>query len=141
MTEFQVVQMFYNLGLQHALKYRSIYEAINYGALDPYLNGDAGEHYAYTAGFEGADMPYKVRGWRYGDIPASGCSYNYREDAPEAGVSLVETACGLKTQDPMTLAHLVAAGRPVVRVEGWLNTARRGGDGEPLVFWARKIKD
>jgi len=92
----------------------------------------------YEAGLRNAEMPYLVTGWRYGDIPACGYSYNYRDDRPEAGVSLMATDCGIKSQDAVS-AMFISPNRPVVRVRGYLHTFRRGSDGEPLVLFADPI--
>jgi hypothetical protein len=94
---------------------------------------------ALEAGFTGKEMPRLVTGWRYGNIPSCGYSYNYADDRPEGGVSLMETDCGLKTADALS-ALFISANRPVVKVEGWLNTVERGSDGEPLVMWAEKAE-
>lgn len=102
-------------------------------------NADLGCLIAMQAGYLGQPMPYKVTGWRYGHIPACGQSRNFADDRLEPGISLMETDCGLKTQDGISGLFIAASGRPVVRVEGYLNTVATGSDGEPLVFWAKEI--
>jgi hypothetical protein len=99
-------------------------------------------HTAYTfmaAGLAGAKMPYIVTGWRYGHIPASGLSFNARDDRPESGVSVMAVDGGEEIQDRLS-ALFIAVGRPVVQVRGYLNTIARGSDGEPLLLDAGEIK-
>lgn len=81
------------------------------------------------------DFP-EVTGWRYGDIPINGKSTNYRDECCERGVSLVQIDGEDETK---SFATLGAAGRPKVRVRGYL-LPWRGSDGEPLVTGAQKIK-
>lgn len=81
----------------------------------------------------------KVRGWRYGEIPAEGRSYNHRDNEPEDGVSLMELedgCCG--SRDAISAMFIEAESRPVVWCEGYL-LPHRGSDGEPLILGARKI--
>lgn len=81
----------------------------------------------------------KVRGWRYGDIPAEGRSYNHRDNEPEDGVSLMELEEGTRSQDEISAMFIEAGNRPVVWCEGYL-LPHRGSDGEPLILGARKIE-
>lgn len=89
----------------------------------------------FEAGRLGHDFPAWVTGWRYGNIPECGQSYNYRDNRPEDGVSVMEIDGGEQTQDKIS-AFFVANGRPVVKVAGYLNPYRRGADGEPLLVCA-----
>ena len=91
-----------------------------------------------SAGFLGKEKPYIVTGWRYGNIPQCGYSYNYSADRPENGISLMETDNGLKTDDLLS-AEFISIGRKVVKVIGILNTFQTGSDGEPLVWDAEII--
>jgi hypothetical protein len=95
----------------------------------------------FEAGLVGAKKPHKVTGWRYGNIPAIGHSYNYRDDRPESGVSLMELDGDMSAYniDEISTMFIAASGRPKVRVSGYLNTVRTGSDGEPLVFDAKNI--
>jgi hypothetical protein len=137
MNRQQTIEKYYEMGKNHSEMYTSVRQAVEYGEAELMWIGTE-ELIAYEAGLLGCEMPHKVTGWRYGHIPANGHSYNYRDDRAEAGVSLMETDCGLKTADP--LMNVMAGSRPRVRVEGWLNTIKRGSDGEPLVFWAKEIE-
>jgi len=92
-----------------------------------------------SAGMCGAEMPYMVTGWRYGHVPAIGHSYNYAADRPEQGVSLMAVDGGQTAVDLISTAFL-SAGRPVVRVRGYLNTIETGSDGEPLLLDAVEIE-
>jgi hypothetical protein len=92
---------------------------------------------AYQVGYAGCDSLPKVRGWRYGHLPASGRSYNHRDEHVERGVSLMALETGEETQDAIS-AVFIAQGREQVWVEGYL-LPWRGSDGEPLVIDAREI--
>jgi len=94
----------------------------------------------FEIGLAGAEMPYKVTGWRYGNIPKEGKSYNFREGQFESGVSLMEVYGGKKTQDEFSAMFIKAKNRPIVKVTGYLNTLNTGADGEPLLLDATKIE-
>lgn len=83
--------------------------------------------------------PRIVRGWRYGEIPADGRSFNYRDNEPEDGVSLMELEDGCGSQDAISAMFIEAQDRPIVWCEGYL-LPHRGSDGEPLICGARKIE-
>jgi hypothetical protein len=138
MTRSEAIEKAYKMGQQHTGIYSSVNEAVD---CDPELYKFPVEMMiAYEAGFSGCEMPYTVTGWRYGNIPTSGASHNYAEGKQEAGVSLMEADNGMKTQDALSAMFITAKNRPVVKVTGYLNTVKRGSDGEPLVFWASEIK-
>jgi hypothetical protein len=92
---------------------------------------------ALVAGMLGLPAPRKVSGWRYGHIPTSGKSYNARDQRLEMGVSVMAIDGGDETQDQ--IAAMFYSNRPVVKITGWLNTVSKGGDGEPLVMYAKEI--
>jgi hypothetical protein len=100
---------------------------------------------AFSAAFHGVEkLPY-VRGWRYGELNERGNSQNYRDDAPEAGVSMMavtERADGGPLPDgpgdEVSTMFVAASGAKPIVVEGWL-IPRRGSDGEPLLIGARKV--
>lgn len=92
----------------------------------------------FSMGYNGHPLPMLVRGWRYGNIPTSGRSYNARDDKREQGVSMVWVETGEETADSVSLMF-IKPGRAVVWAEGWL-LPWKGSDGEPLLFDARKIK-
>jgi hypothetical protein len=138
-SEQQLVDQFYAMGQALRLSYRSFRELVMYANL-PRECDDMGVMIALQAGFEGREKPYQVRGWRYGHIMSRGRSHNYADDRPEPGVSLMATDCGLTTGDQFSALFIEAKGAPKVRVEGWLNTVKRGSDGEPLVFLAREVR-
>ena len=89
----------------------------------------------FEAGVLGASAPRYVTGWRFGSLP-TGSSYNYRDGHPEAGVSLMQIDGEPAVETLFVLFN--AAGRPRVRVGGWL-ISRTGSDGEPLVVGAEEI--
>lgn len=95
----------------------------------------------FTAGHKGHDLPQWVTGWRYGNVPQCGVSYNYRDDKPEPGISMMEitTPDGNKivTKDKL-FAIFNGGGRPQVHAAGWLHFDR-GSDGEPMLVDAVQI--
>lgn len=81
----------------------------------------------------GYAMPEWVTGWRYGKVPACGYSYNFRDQRPEAGVSL---ACVDGVGDTSDGTYALFNGAQVkVRVGGYM-LRDTGSDGEPLVVAA-----
>ncbi len=92
----------------------------------------------FEHGYHGLPFPEYVTGWRYGDIPPSGQSYNFRDQIAEHGVSVMEVYAAngaVETVDKVS-AMFCAAGRTRVDVAGYLNGLRRGSDGEPLLICA-----
>jgi hypothetical protein len=117
------------------------YEDIVYGGLVPeYYFYDSLTNFFFDCGYSGADLPQWVSGWRYGNIPEGGKSYNYRDDRPEYGVSVMQVDGGEQTQDKIS-ALFIANGRPSVKVAGWLNPLEKGSDGEPLLMGAVTIAE
>jgi len=101
---------------------------------------------AFWEGVRGKDRLRFVRGWRFGRVPARGYSHNYRDDTPEAGVSLMEVTAVADDgplpsgpSDRVSKMFIEASNKPRVWVEGWLISAR-GSDGEPLVVGAREVE-
>jgi len=114
------------------------YEDIIYGDLAPGVNFDHFEtNVWFEAGREGCKMPQWRTGWRYGDIPEGGRSKNYRDNTLEQGVSLM----AIDGQPPIkTLSEFGVKHRPIICVAGWENPLEVGGDGEPLLIGARRIR-
>ena len=92
----------------------------------------------FNIGLSGAEMPFEVKAWRYGKMPATGWSYNYRDGFAEDGLSVMECE-GRKTQDALGAMFFTA--RPRVFVRGLLNTRKTGSDGEPLLLAAVEITE
>lgn len=75
---------------------------------------------------------------RFGDIPESGCSYNHKDDHPEAGVSVYAAwllpgntvAIDLRGQDSLS-AMFIISNRPACQVTGIV--VATGSDGEPIL--------
>ena len=91
---------------------------------------------SYEAGREGKEMPEFLEGWRYGDIPSEGKSYNYRDQRKEYGTSMMEVnhkGEKKETQDQLGTMFGMRE-RPKRRLMGWLNTVRKGADEEPLLL-------
>jgi len=120
----------YNLGKQTADK---SYTDICYsGDVPEWVFDDTDANEFFEAGRAGYELPTYGTGWRYGAIPESGRSYNYRDDRLERGVSVMQLDGGEKIK---TLAELNSLStRPIVRVSGYVNPSDCGGDGEPLLI-------
>jgi len=120
---------------QRASGVRDVGEAwINaYGWFSPHDADTRTEAAFFVEGFRERPLPRWVTGWRYGDIPASGVSTNYRDNRSEGGVSMMQLD-GDDEQTDGTFA-LFNGGRDRVRVGGWL-IEERGADGEPLIVGA-----
>jgi hypothetical protein len=118
------------------------YEDIIYGDLAPdsYFFNDVLNLF-FEAGKSGRTIPPYVTGWRYGNIPACGKSYNYRDQRPEPGVSLMAIdGDEMQPTDGISIMFIAAQNRPVVKVSGWLHF-KRGSDGEPCLVSATEIKE
>ena len=99
----------------------------------------------FLAGLEGRPMPKKVRGYRYGGLPpvnkitGTRCSWNYREDKSEMGVSMAAIE-GCKEIFSFAILGCIDEGRPKVYCEGYLSWIS-GGDSEPLLVAAKEIPE
>lgn len=123
------------------------YNSAEYAIRDPDFGDalmmyDLPEHVAFSAGMTGKDKPYWVHGWRYGEIPSGGQSFNFQDGTLESGLSVMALSNGMSTPDPsfeMFGGSRVGGGlsNPIY-VSGFLNTTRTGADGEPLLLWAEK---
>ncbi|MDR1298934.1 MAG: hypothetical protein LBJ84_01615, partial [Oscillospiraceae bacterium] len=83
------------------------------------------------AGFHGKE-PEFAYGRRYGKIPESGRSFNYADNSPEDGVSILPNTSRDKVYD------MWYGDEPMVYVSGWY-FGDRGSDGEPLLLDAKAI--
>lgn len=96
-----------------------------------------------TEGFLGQEIPKWVRGYRRGEIPEGGQSYNYRDQEKHAGVSIMGIIGEDKNNElagmPAEIHELFFNDRKMVIVEGW-KLSRKGADGESLLAGAIKIK-
>ena len=118
-TEQQInyLKRAYNLGRKHA------------------ENGDYCSWYtprlemAYNCGYDGTGIDFDtiVTGYRYGYTP-SGCSYNYRDNRKEAGVSLAAI-----NGQPEIGSSIWFPDRQKVQLSGLL-ISDKGSDGEPLII-------
>ena len=86
---------------------------------------------AYNAGWSGVALGPVVDCTRYGRLPSSGCSHNYRDDLSEGGVSCVSAG---DDTDGSAGAKMFMADRKLVGFRGVLLVDKRGSDGEPLVL-------
>lgn len=91
----------------------------------------------FNAGLTNKEQPKYVFGWRYGDIPQSGRSYNFRDSRHEMGTSLMQIDGEANNTDG-TFEMFNGRGRKKVRVGGWL-IDEFGSDGEPLVVGPERI--
>jgi hypothetical protein len=131
-------QQAYEIGTRYAGQSRwHAWEAVLDGtetAIDP---EEPIEVACFEAGVLGHPCPQWVTGWRYGTIPASGHSRNWRDDRWEPGVSIMALDTDTMPQTDGTFA-LFNADRPRVRIGGWL-IGLRGSDGERLVVGAQSL--
>lgn len=88
----------------------------------------------YEIGKEGSVFPVYVTGWRYGDIPEGGRSYNHREDCQEKGCSMMQIDGQGRCKSSLAELRGSFDNRPIVRVGGWLHPTEVGGDSEPLLL-------
>jgi hypothetical protein len=100
---------------------------------------DFPENAAFEAGLNGREKPQWINGWRYGTIPDNGRSMNFAEGRLENGLSIMATDTGLSTQS-MSFEMFGGSRRSgeKIYVSGFLNTNGTGGDGEPLLMWAKE---
>ena len=114
---------------------------IIYGRLAPscYFD-DFTLNFFFDCGYYGCDFPEYVSGWRYGNIPESGRSYNYRDQKPEHGISVMEIY-GIENSDidKVSLMFISTQNRNVVKVAGYLNPLKFGSDGEYLLVDAKEV--
>jgi hypothetical protein len=90
----------------------------------------------WQEGFLGHDIPRWVTGWRYGHIPESGYSRNYRDDYSEPGVSVMSVE-GMPDRGSKSY-EMFNGGQEKVEVAGWL-LGRHGSDGEYMLIGAEEI--
>ncbi len=90
---------------------------------------------AYEAGARGDDMPIVTTGYRYGNAPESGRSYNYADNVHEKGLSMAGVDAPLDHDWEKTISALFVKGdRPKKAFQGWHDPDIRGSDGEPLLL-------
>lgn len=83
--------------------------------------------------------PKAVIGWRYGDIPDSGVSHNYRDDKDEKGVSFMQIKGGEENGGFAGLAHREDG--TVINVCTGFLSPWTGSDDEPLLIRPKVFKD
>ena len=83
-------------------------------------------------------LPKPIIGWRFGDIPEGGKSFNTREEILEPGVSMMQTSGGKKNRGFAGLAHRKEE-TPIYVMVGYLND-EKGSDGEDLLINPINIK-
>ena len=91
---------------------------------------------AFNEGLKGGEPPGYVRGWRYGPVPDSGFSRNFRDDVRERGVSLMQIEGGGIDAGTFKMFN---SDRPKYLVDGFLLSVS-GSDGEPLIIGAQNIR-
>jgi hypothetical protein len=118
--------------------------ALRSGDLDlpDYLFFNGIEGYFFDAGRAGKAMPSEfVFAERIGDIPQAGVSYNFRDQHPESGVSvlgLLDPEKGLVRQNDGMFEIFNDGVHHYV--SGWLIN-ETGSDGEPLLLGAKRFKE
>jgi len=133
------IEEIYNAGKSAAQEYKTMREWIDWGFDEIPAWWTPEDYEVAKAGFISAEIPTIVNGWRWGNIPQRGFSFNYADNQREMGVSVMEVYGGEATQDNLS-ALFLSRGRNKVEVIGWLNTVSKGSDGEPLLMWAEVIK-
>lgn len=130
----------YDIGKQAKEKYsseRSFFQDMSYDELNQLSLDDAAWDAFFKAGFYNKDMPEYKTGWRYGDIPERGKSYNFRDQQFESGVSVMF----LDGESPSSGAKLYEIfnknNRKLQHVGGWY--VGKGSDGEPILVDAQLI--
>lgn len=117
---------------------RDLAEWVWSGAGDSLDLSDPIESAFFEAGRLGREMPSWARGWQYGHVPATGVSYNFRDQRPEAGVSMMHVdGCAYEPDGTYEIFNGTSVR---VKCEGWLVTHKSGTDGEPLLVGAVEIK-
>ena len=95
---------------------------------------------AEEAKFADADQGYI----RYGEIPKSGKSWNFRDNCPEDGVSVFEADFAKDgsyrpiLNDVLTVSFLNVSDRQAYRIYG--DVVGMGADGEPLINVSKAVK-
>ena len=86
---------------------------------------------AYNLGCKGIDLSSRpmVTGYRYGEVPETGISWNHADGRAERGVSLIS----IDAPRTDTLNANLMGNRPLVEVKGIL-LPTTGSDGEPLIL-------
>lgn len=94
-------------------------------------------------GFLGQEIPKWVRGYRRGEIPEGGRSYNYRDQEKHAGTSVLGISGENESEEfanmPREIHELFISDREIIIIEGW-KLSRKGADGEPLLAAPIKIQ-
>jgi hypothetical protein len=116
---------------------REFFEAMTTTELDSLPSESPGWNAFFRAGFYDKDMPEYVTGWRYGKIPESDQSTNFREQIAERGVSLMRLD-GEESSSGAKVYEMFNRKGNMLHVGGWY--AGRGTDGEPLIVGAKEIK-
>ena len=130
-------QAAYNKGVE--LKNTDINTIIYNGLAPDSYFFDFTLNFFFECGRQGCEFPEYVSGWRYGTVPAGGQSYNYRDQRPEHGVSVMEVDGVANGSIDKISMMFIAMGRPTVYVEGYLNPYANGSDGEYLLVDAKEM--
>jgi hypothetical protein len=135
----------YEIGKQLKEKNIDVTEAINgmhgpelQNKLDRVFNNHDQSTF-FEIGNKGKDLPEYVTGDRYGDIPTNGRSANYRDNAYEKGVSLMNLTGEKPTISAKMYETFNKGKREKQKYGGWL--VGYGADGEPLILGAHKINN
>lgn len=107
---------------------------IKTGEIDYPIDIEESNLYEYVR--KNGALPEYKEGWRYGNIPDGGRSYNFAENKPEMGVSMMQVEGGNRAPG---LFSMFNSGRPKVRVGGY--DIGKGSDGEALLLSAKEIQN
>ena len=139
--EFEDVREAYELG--KTFEGEDIDEIVGAISTPYFLENETAKGNAFEAGCEGKKMPRYANGWRYGDLPEKGQSWDYKDKRILQGVSMVEIEGEDRAIDDVglvSIAFVALERRPVVRAAGWISI-HNGPDGEPLMVEPRVIKE
>jgi len=116
---------FYEAGQEAAKRYRNLFDAMYEERVPEYWPAQK----SFDMGFNG--VGWEVKSYeRLGDVPA-GPSYNYMDQRPEKGVSVVTDEWKNTIHGAFFMAKY--GNRPVTKFHG-VFVGHYGGDGEPLVL-------
>ncbi len=91
----------------------------------------------FREGFRNANFPEIATGWRWGEIPEIGKSYNFRDDYYESGVSMAYVE-GLGDTSNKIYNIFNGGGKKTFLMGLMLSV--KGSDGEPLMIACKKIE-
>jgi len=121
----------YEMGVSARKTGKSLKELIWDGEIEGWVFEDRAANLFFEAGFEGKNKPEFVTAFRFGQFNSK--SYNFRDNRPEAGVSVFAIKGKPIDSTVWATSELFFSNKPIYKVLGWLVEGKLGSDGEPLV--------